>query len=132
MISKIREETSNEVTNLIAEFEAQKNLDKITQEKQKLDLLNTQKSLTIANQYKTILFIVSLILFISIITIVLYQRYKSKVKLSKLLNIKVEERTKELKLANEKLIGEIEDHKATTNQLIFAQRLTGVGEIASV
>lgn len=131
LISKIRQEGSDEVSNLIAEFEAQKNLDKITQEKQKLDLLNTQKSLTIANQQKTILFVVSLILLISIITIALFQRYKSKVRLSELLNAKVEERTKELKLSNESLRDEIEDHKATTNQLVFAQRLTGIGEIAS-
>jgi signal transduction histidine kinase len=48
-----------------------------------------------------------------------------------LLNIKVDERTKELRLSNENLIAEIDDHKATTNQLLFAQRLTGVGEIAS-
>lgn len=131
LITKIRQETSDEVANLIAEFEAQKNLDEITQEKQKLNLLNTQNSLTIANQHKTIWLIVSLILFVSIVAIFLFQRYKSKAKQAKLLNIKVDERTKELRLANENLVSEIDDHKATTNQLLFAQRLTGVGEIAS-
>ncbi len=131
MISNIRKETSEEVSNLIAEFEAQKNIDKIKQEKQKLALENTEKNLTIANQHKTIYFIVSLILFISIITIIIYQRYKIKTKLAKLLNIKVEERTKELKQTNEKLLAEIQDHLATTNLLLFAQRLTGIGEIAS-
>ncbi|MBI9032499.1 tetratricopeptide repeat protein [bacterium] len=131
MISNIRKETSEEVANLIAEFEAQKNIDAIKQEKQKLTLENTQKNLTIANQHKTIYLIVSLILFISIITIIIYQRYISKTKLAKLLNIKVEERTKELKQTNEKLLAEIQDHLATTNLLLFAQRLTGIGEIAS-
>ena len=131
MISNIRKETSEEVANLIAEFEAQKNLDQITQEKQKLALENTKNNLTIANQYKTIYFIISLILFISFITIFIYHKYKSKTKLAKLLNVKVEERTKELKQTNKKLLAEIEDHLATTNLLLFAQRLTGVGEIAS-
>ncbi len=131
IISSIRKETSEEVANLVADYEAQKNLDEVTQEKQKLSLENTEKNLTIANQYKTIYLILSLILFISIITIFLFHRYRTKKKLAKLLNIKVEERTRELKEANEKLLAEIEDHKATTNQLLFAQRLTGVGEIAS-
>ncbi len=131
IISNIREETSEEVANLIADYEAQKNLDEVTKEKQKLSLENTEKNLTIANQYKTIYLILSLILLISFITIFIYQRYKSKKKLAKLLNVKVEERTKELKETNEKLLAEIEDHRATTNQLLFAQRLTGVGEIAS-
>ena len=131
MISNIRKETSDEVANLVAEFEAQKNLDKVTLEKQHLDLLNAQKSLTIANQKSTILIIIVLILIILIATIFLYYRYKSKVKLAEILNNKVDERTKELRLANEKLLAEIADHKATTHQLIYAQRLTGVGEIAS-
>ncbi len=131
LISKIRKETSDEVADLVAEFEAQKNIDKINQEKQRLDLLNTQQNLTIANQKNTILFNISLLLLISGITVLTFQRYKSKDKLSKLLNIKVEERTKELKLSNENLLAEIEDHKSTTNQLLFAHRLTGVGEIAS-
>lgn len=131
LINNIRLETSDEIANLVAEFEAQKNIDQVTQEKQKLSLENTEKNLTIANQYKTIYSIISLILFISSITIFIYYRYKAKTKLAKLLNFKVDERTRELKIANEKLMAEIDDHKATTNQLLFAQRLTGVGEIAS-
>lgn len=131
LITNIRKTSSQKISDLIAEHEADKNIDKINQEKQKLLLDNTKKNLTIANQYKTIYLVLSLILLISTLAIIIYQRYKSKTKLASLLNTKVEERTKELKEANSKLLAEIEDHRATTNQLVFAQRLTGVGEIAS-
>lgn len=80
-----------------------------------------EKTGTIDQQQNMLVLLVIITILVIVLVLLIYNRYKSKQKLNTVLETKVEERTNELRNANEKLFNELTERKLAEEALVKSE-----------